>query len=216
MALACRTIEAALDQPTMHNLATHFGGMQPVIIQAAAIIEKGMEYFGARRMTIAQVSIFAEEIATQFRHETLADLNVFLRKSAMSTYDGGEFYSTVDIPRLSKWWTLYLGDKADERERVERQRAKTLTAGTLTAISSNKMIEGLNQIITNRNADQNERSTIARREKLLGHIPQMSDDELREAWRLYPNERSYIQAAAARRGLLGDELKAAQLQHDAK
>ncbi len=90
---------------------------QSIINEAAFIVSRGMELFDAkRRMSDEHVGLFAAQIAEDFKHESLADLNVFMRGASMSKYDGGEFYSSIDMPRLNKWWRQYLDEKAAARE----------------------------------------------------------------------------------------------------
>jgi len=68
--------------------------------------------------------------------------------------------------------------------------------------------------------EEKERSELVRKHnrlaKLREHLPKMKPDELRSAWKVYrdADERSLIQAQAARIGLLGEEFKDAQLKID--
>ena len=179
---------------------------QAVINEAAYIVERGMELFDAkRRMTGEHVALFAEQIADDFPHESLADLNVFMRGAAMSKYDGGEYYSSVDLPRLTSWWRKYLAEKADTIEEaatreghLEEQRSRDMVAN----------IPGLGVAVRAFTMEARERriaeEKAVRMNRLKEQLPKMVDQELRDLWPVYPSadERSLIIAEAERRGLV--------------
>lgn len=202
----------------MRQLARHFGDEVVVSVQVAAVVGQGMQYFAPnRRMGQEQVALWAEEVAAQFPHESLADINVFMRAAAMSKYDDGEFYSNVDIPRLNKWWAKYLDEKAGQMEITADRQEHELEQGIKKMIAN---VPGLSKAVGSFTIQERERQQaereMARLRTLQNHIPRMSEQELRDAWPLYPGaaERALINAEAARRGLYGEELQAAQLQID--
>ena len=106
--MACRTIEKALAAPTLRQLAVH-NSEDEVVAEAVVIMDRAMELFAAgRRPPAAHVTEFVWQLMTDFPHESLADINVFAKGCAMSKYDEGEFYASVDVARLSKWWTKFM------------------------------------------------------------------------------------------------------------
>ena len=127
----------------------------------------------------------------------------------MSKYENGEFYNSVDVPRLNKWWKRYLEEKAAERE-VIGERAEHEQEQMAKGMIAN--IPGLKQAVREFTIDArlkaSEDGAIARMRKLEEHIPMMSDDELRDAYKLYTTaqERSLILREADKRGLVDKAL----------
>lgn len=208
-AMACRTMAEAIAAPTM-QMAVLAHGAGPTGVAVSAIMHAAMEYFApGRRMSAGQIMLFAEDMLDRYRHESLADVALFMRNCALSKYDEGEFYNSVDIPRLSKWWTRYLAEKAAEREVIgerweheQEQVARGMVAN----------IPGLRQAVREFTIDARlkaaEEGAIERMRRLEEQLPKMSDDELRDAYRLYTGaqERSAIIRDAQRRGLLGHDV----------
>ena len=199
-----------MTKPTMAQLTRSIGS-EAVMLNVAAIVEVGMQGFGAqRRMPAGQIAMFAEEIADGYPHETLADINVFMRGCAMGKYDDGEFYNSVDIPRLSKWWSKYLASKAEVWE-IERKREEVVHDQGLRDLIGG--MGGLKDAVKAFTMEERERKKaedkIARMKQLERHLPQMSDDELRDSWPLYPSseERSMILQEANRRGLVQEKIE---------
>lgn len=115
-ALACTTLAEALKEPTFCQLIKHTS-MVDVVAEIVVVIEKGMEGFApGRKLSPAHIVDWAQKLARNWQHESLADLALFLQNP--SKYDGGEFYATVDVPRISKWWEAFLLEKADALEQV--------------------------------------------------------------------------------------------------
>ena len=106
----------AIAAPTMAMVVREHGA-GAVGVAMSAIMQAGMEYFApGRRMSAGQMMLFAEDLLDRYKHESLADVALFMRNCALSKYDDGEFYNAVDVPRLNKWWKRYLEEKAAERE----------------------------------------------------------------------------------------------------
>lgn len=217
-ALACRTPQSALSAPTLRQLAIH-NSEEEVVAQAVIILDKAMELFApARRMSTDHVTEFAWQIMAQYPHESLADLNVFAKGCAMSKYDAGEYYASVDVPRLAKWWTKYMEEKSVAREtqmhldgaQRQRETEQSLAGLGLMDVVNKAVADGVKE----RAQERAERMKVLR---LMQRVEVMTDDQLRQAWKEHGTQgRAIITAAAARRGLYGEELKAAQLQFDAQ
>ena len=207
-ALACRSVHTALAAPTMRQLGRE-NGDEAVMVEATAILETGFQMFDPkRRMPPQQVTFFAEDMVERYPHESLADLNVFMRGCILSKYDQGEFYSSVDIPRLHRWWKTYLEEKAAALEETVvredhfgEQAAKEAIAAIpgLGAAVQRFSLEGKAKAIAE--------GKIARMTKLKTDVEKMGDQELRDMWHVYPTaeERSVILQEAIKRGLLGPE-----------
>ena len=184
---------------------------EAVIAEAVVIIERGMELFDPkRRLSPTQQTYFAEVVATRYPNESLADINVFIYNCSESKYDGGEFYSAIDVPRIMKWWTKYLEEKVVAME-VQGNRWEHEQEQMAKGMIEN--IPGLGKAVRNFTIESREKaaeeSKLARRKKLEAHIPKMTDDELRDAYKLYPSaeERSIIMREADRRGLVAKALE---------
>lgn len=216
-ALSARTVRDGIAAPTMRSvMMVH--GEAAVFAVASMVITKGMEAVApSRRPSPAMLSMLAEEILRLYPNESLQDINVFVRGVAMGKYDGSEIYSTMDMPRLLSWWRDYLTEKAEAREHEATREEHVLEQGIKRMVGD---IDGLSKAIKEFNMDAKEKSEqvrAARRlSKLKADMPALTDHALREAWRIYraPLERAAIQAEASRRGMMGDEIKAAQDEAD--
>lgn len=209
--------------PTLKQLALHLeGGQDEVINEVAFIIDEGMKAFAPnRRMEVAQVAIFSREIARIYPHESLADINAFMNGAAMSKYDDGEYYASVDIPRLSKWWRAYLAEKAEARENAERdlrnQRHREAEAviGSIPGLA-----EAVAASVLSHKEQAHENSRMVRLLRLKERFKIMTDQDLRDAWPKYKDAdtRSVILGEAQSRGLLDASLSAAirQVEEAAK
>lgn len=224
-AIACRSIETAVSAPTMLQLAKHSGpnGMLQVTGAVGFIVNRAMEAFSPqRRMSVDGVALFAEHIVEQFPHESLEDIALFMRGAAAGKYgrkgEEGETYGQLDMQRLIRWFTDYLEEKALVRERGEHLLQQEQEQHAAAVIGS---IPGLKQAVSEFVIDARERSELVRIgnriRALQKQLPGMSDDAMREAWKVYPEAacRSLIQAEAARRGLLGEDMQNAQAEIDA-
>lgn len=206
-AIACRTIAEVFAHATISQLCSLSPtGRAEVGVAAMAIIEKGMAYFATnRRLSSEHVALFSEEVVDQFMHESLADLNVFMRKAAMGGYGDGETFGALDLPRLGSWWREYLGEKADERERIERQRTKQLAADTIKGLASIPGILPMLQKIGDDRKEEREQTSLMNRILRLQHtVPEMTDEQLRDAYVFYrtADERKIIMIEADKRGLV--------------
>lgn len=113
--MACATIKEALEQPTLDQLVNHAGHFA-VVAEVAVVIEKGMEAFSMqRRLSPDHVMLWAKILVDDWKHDTLADLVLFLKGAGTGKYDGGEFFASMDVARIAKWWSKYLEEKADAR-----------------------------------------------------------------------------------------------------
>lgn len=225
-AVACRTADQALAAPTMHQLIKAFDYKQ-VFGSACAIVTGSMLHFAAnRRLEPGQVSTFAEQVLEDFTHESLADLSVFMRRAAMGNYDEGETYGALDIPRMGKWWRLYLTEKSEARERAEREAANVAQREAEFVIGN---IPGLSDAVAQSVLDNEERKyEDARRRRMARLALQfkfMTDEDLRASYVKYKDAdtRSVILEQAKERGLLsasmneavrrGEEEARAEAQH---
>ena len=113
--MACATIKEALEQPTLNQLVKHAGHIA-VVAEVVVVIEKGMEAFSMqRRLSLDHVMLWAKILVDDWKHETLADLVLFLKGAGTGKYDCGEFYASMDVARIGRWWEKYLKEKADAR-----------------------------------------------------------------------------------------------------
>lgn len=221
-ALAARTVFDGIAGPTFRQVGKQHGP-EALGVSAASIIAHAMDMLApSRRLAPEQTAILADEIITNWPNESLEDVNVFVRGVGLGKYEGSAIYSVMDIPRMLDWWRDYLAEKALQME-LGAGRAQDLEEqGMKQAIAD---IPGgtkaLGDAVKEFVIDTKERSELMRTQqrlsKLVERVPLMLPDQLREAWRIYhtAEERSIIQAQAARLGLMGDEAKEAQLQVDA-
>lgn len=122
--MACATIKEALEQPTLNQLVKHAGHFA-VVAEVAVVIEKGMEAFAMqRRLSPDHVMMWAKILVEDWKHDTLADLAVFLKRAGTGRYDGGEFFASMDVARIGKWWSRYLEEKADARAEIHTAVAR--------------------------------------------------------------------------------------------
>lgn len=216
-ALAARSPADGLNAPTFRAVAKSHG--QPFVAAVAIeAVHAGISLLAAsRRLSPDHVSALVDEILSAYPTESLEDIAAFARGVGLGRYKGSEIYSIVDIPRMMAWWREYLGDKSAAME-IQADRSEVLNEqGAREAIAA---IPELGKAVGEFVIDAKERSELVRKQSRLRHLrehcPTMTDDALRAAWKVYPaaEERSVIQAEAARRGLLGEEHMAAQLEID--
>lgn len=221
-ALACSTPQEALSQPTLNQLARHFGDERVVIIQVAAIIEKSMAYFAeGRKLETEQIALFAKQVAKRYQHESLADVNVFMEKAALGGYGKGETYGRLDLPRLGAWWEEYLNEKAEARERSEIEARNIRQREAEQGLAA---IPGLSETVNKAVADNAERLREDARRRRMGRLRDqfriMTDQDLRAAYVKFrdADTRSVILAEAKERGLLDQSMNKAlrEVEENAK
>lgn len=185
-------------------------------METIVMISRSMELWSAnRRMNADQIAAFAERLNTDYPHESLADINVFMRKAAMGAYDDGEFYANLDPARMGGWWRKYLEEKAEAAERASRKQgsdvmmtaAEQLTAAGVSSSALKKAMEGAGSGENRSKLD----------DTLRRALPSMHDDQLREAYKShkYASARRMIMVEAGRRGLLGEEIRTKQIEAEA-
>lgn len=205
-ALACRTPQDAIAPhiSTVRALVKAHGEQQ-VIAQTYAIIERGMRLVGDKRRMSAEMSAhFADMVVTEYPLETLADIQVFIRGCIDGRWEDGEYYSSIDIPRIKGWFAKYLDKKAEAMEQRADRSEHELEQGFRGVLAMDGVAEVVNKIGAQRRKEREESDKAARMNHLRTHLPTMKDDELREAYKLYPaaDERSLIMAEADSRGLV--------------
>lgn len=219
--LSCRRIEDAIQAPTMSMVKNAVGYGQTLVTVSKAVTA-GMAYFAPnRRMSDGAIGMFAEELIEQYPHESVADVALFMQNAAKGRYgrkgEEGETFGQLDMQRLFIWFGQYLEEKAAMLERGEHLLQQQAEAHAKAIVTAHP---GLKETVAEFVISAKEASDLAakrtRLAKLERQLPDMTDDAMREAWKLYrtAEERSLIQAEAARRGLLGDDVKAAQLEID--
>lgn len=184
-------------------------GYQQTLATVSLAVTKGMAYFSQnRRLSADQIALFADEIMSRYPHESLADISVFLRGASVGRYgrkgEEGETFGALDMQRLFIWFHQYLDEKAAKMERGEHELQQLQDRHATEIVGS---IPGLKDAVKEFVVDAKERSEMvlqmSRLEHLKKHLPAMTDDELREEWKVRPRaeERSLIYAEAMNRGL---------------
>lgn len=200
-AMAVRTTTEALEAPTFRQIVLKHG---PGLVGRAVmeIIQEGMEYFSAqRRMPPAQVGLFADQLVQRYPHESMADVGLFMRNAATGTYGrlSGESFGALDPQRMFSWFAEYLEEKAVAREREQdKMEAASQVVGAAVLRDPN-----VQRLIKSFRADrENDRKT-SRLLHLVRHVPNMTIEELREAYVLYPtkDERTIIMGEVQKRGI---------------
>lgn len=219
-ALQCRTIEQALEAPTMRELIRSNGeaGFMLVSAAAAVIVNRSMEAFSPqRRMSVEGVAIFTEHLTERYPLESLADIALFMRGVTAGEYGDGETYGALDMQRLLVWFRQYLEQKAAAMERGQHVLEQQQDRHAAELIGS---IPGLKTAVNEFVLTNKEQTELTKKRKRIADLtrglPTMDLEQMREAWKLHPTaeERSLIQAEASRRGFMGDEAKEAQIEID--
>jgi hypothetical protein len=204
-ALACRTISDALAAPTIRQL-TRANGQAQIGVAITAVVTLGMELFApGRRLNGPQVTVFAERILQDYPHESLADVAVFMRQAAGGELDGGEYFASVDLPRVMAWWRRYMDRKVAEREQLAERESHEQEQAMMQSLGNTP---GLLEAAKAASIEAKERRAAeelsARVERLTRHVGSMTDEQLREAYAVHGSaaERSVILREAGRRGLI--------------
>lgn len=206
--LSAKTIDEAIAAPTL-TMAIRSIGYQQTLATVSLAVTKGMAYFSQnRRLNADQIALFADEIISQYPHESLADISVFLRGASLGKYgrkgEEGETFGALDMQRLFIWFRQYLEQKAAKMERGEHELQQLQDRHAAEVIGA---IPGLKDAVKEFVVDVKERSEMVRQmnrlEHLKKHLPTMTDDALRESWKIYSKaeERSLIYGEAMTRGL---------------
>jgi hypothetical protein len=115
----CSTVKQALSAPTIAMAI--LGGMseEELLVRLTAEISRCMElYFDeTQRLSPDQCGVVAEMMLDEYKHESLGDIRVFLKKATMGKYDEGKTYGRLTSMKLMPWFGQYLEEKAIEREK---------------------------------------------------------------------------------------------------
>lgn len=210
-ALSIRTINEALTQPTINQVAKVHGVDQVVSLITVAVTQ-GMLYFNeSRRLQPPAISLMAQTVMDEYPHESLADINVFMRGAALGKYGQeddhgnivkqGETYGQLDVERMMVWFRQYLGQKADTLEQAGRtEERKPYEEATKHLMELGVNNEDLREAIATIGHGESQSMIEGR---LRRYLPAMTDDQLREQWKKHPTAgaRSLIYAEAKSRGL---------------
>lgn len=186
-------------------------------MEIIGVISRSMELWSPnRRMNADQIAQFADNLVSDYPHESLSDINVFMRKAAMGGYDAGEYYANLDPARMGGWWRKYLEEKAEAIERTSRQHGSTvlmsaqeqLVAAGVSTTELRRAMENAGSMENRSKRDDNLRRT----------VPLMADDDLRAAYVKHKDAwaRRIIMVEAGKRGLLGEEVRVKQLEQEAR
>ena len=203
-AIACRDIKEAATAPTM-NAAVEAFGLTTVRVSVLAVCTKAMEAFAPkRRMDPDNIMVFVERLVSDWPLESMEDIGYFMHRCSMSAFDDGEYYSSVDVPRMIKWWQTYLEQKAGVLEQIgEREEADA--AMHLNTVAQMVAGDKLSEVIRKFNLEGRLAKTAADaveiRRRLEKDVARMSEAELRDAYALHTgaDERSIIMGEATRR-----------------
>lgn len=209
--MACRTVKDALG-PHISTLGalTASHGVERVIAEAYGIVERGMRLVGdKRRMSTEMAAHFADMVVTEYPQESLADLQVFIRGCIDGRWEDGEYYASIDIPRVKGWFAKYLDRKAEAMEERATRTEHELEQGFRGILLIDGVAKAMKEIGAQRQTEREQNDKAARLHHLRTHLPAMKDDELRDVWKLYPaaDERSLIMQEADTRGLVAKALE---------
>jgi hypothetical protein len=207
--MLCRSASDALASPNLVDVAK-VHTRQWVCTEIIAIMAKGMLAIDEkRRMHPEVLALWVDEMVDHFGYESIADFRVFSRGLATGKWEDKEFYSSIDGPRMTKWFRRYLEEKSDARERTnDADKAPEDVIEGLKAVGLDaQLIKELAQKAGG--MDNRSKSD----DFLRRSVPHMTDDQLRALWPKYRDawSRRIILNEATRRGLLGEEAKEAYL-----
>lgn len=114
------TIEDALEYPPISSQIKQFGGQQVVMVFIAEVTRNLAGFNVKENMSKEQIELFCEDFLTEYRHESLADLKIMFKKARLGRY--GRAYSYIDSSQIMEWFSKYLNEKAEAREREHFKR----------------------------------------------------------------------------------------------
>lgn len=213
-ALEVRThTEALAGAPISALVKEH--GFEPVqhAVQAGVAMAM-MAYAPARRMSGEQIVMFCTEIMNEYPYESIADVRLFCRYAATSSFDDGKTFGAIDVPMMLRWWRQHLVNKVEALEVARKSEAQRLGMEWAALAKQNpKLMLSLKQGEYIGREERKKRSEDAAKElaMLMEALPTMSVEELRSAYKgTHGKERAAVLAEANRRGLMGADAKAAQ------
>lgn len=180
--------------PTLALAEKAVGNEKLLIMLTGAMKQAMTDYFSEeQRLAPEMCAAFAENILEDFRHESVGDIVVFVRRASMGRYGDGKTFGRLTTTTLGRWWTQYLDDKAGEAE-IERLRSKS---------NDTEIHESLAHSLRLATEDERERNEAREIAKLVKYGHLLTDDQLREKWKKVRSShgRSLIMRLANDRGL---------------
>lgn len=193
--------------PTIAQAAKEVGDERLIIMMGGVINDCMSKYFNAQnRLEEANAMAFAEMLIDDYKHESVGDVRVFLKRAAQGRYGEvngkgdvvrkGVIVGRLSLPQLGAWFEQYLGEKAIE---AQNEALRYKTPDTPLSQVDDRLVEAMRKGSIG-SAGVEVHRTSARLRRLL---PMASDEKLRELWRKYPHEnhRHLLLEEAKRRGL---------------
>jgi hypothetical protein len=184
-------------------------GREEFLVRLAAKINDDMNlYFPPeQRLHRDLIPVFAENLLDQYPHEYVGDIGAFFARASMGRYgeqdrDGtvvkrGQTFGKLTMMTLAEWFRQYLGERAEEEERVRLRNHKSLNE---VVAMDDKVLAAIKASSLNPDMDHSGK----RIQKLLKYGAMMTTDQLSEAWKeaTSAHERSLIMQEANKRGLV--------------
>lgn len=113
--LSIRTVDEALNYPTIQRELKHYGAGE-TIARMFAEIKRGLSAFNVKKnMSPEQIELFIEDFIDLYNYESIADLKIMLKNARNGKY--GQHYQSIDGLLLMSWFKQYLDEKAQARSR---------------------------------------------------------------------------------------------------
>ena len=126
-------IEQALSYPTLNNQMNKHG-VTPVVLAFIAEVSRNLRGFNVKEtMSAEQIEMFCEDFLTEYSHESLADIKIMFSRARLGKY--GDPMSYIDSNTIMNWFTKYLDEKAQARER-NHSEIKNSNTGEISAMKS--------------------------------------------------------------------------------
>lgn len=206
-------------------------GEDELLIQMTGAVTKAMkEYFSEeQRMDPAMCSSFAEAIMEKYPHEALGDIPVFIKYAGWARYgttkekrhddgriekwvvDYGKTYGRLTLTTLMDWWGQFLGEKAEELEKVRVKELKAMNKEKSYDGEAEKeplpiLHDSVVAIMKKAHAEtpRDDKDTGRRVNLLMRTVPHMGEARLRHAWHKAKTERErmVVLQEANKRGLV--------------
>ena len=76
-----------------------------------------------RPLSETQIDTIADEIFTQYFHLTMADIYLIFRRAKTGHY--GEFYESINMPKVLSWFRTYFDERCEEAARQSMDKANS-------------------------------------------------------------------------------------------
>lgn len=132
--------------PSLAKIKTHFGVAAVEGIIKLYLIELTELVNLKRPLTEKQIDVIASNVSSQYFNLTVADVHVLFSKVVNGDY--GDFYESLDVPKVMKWFASYFDERCSSAQEDSINHAFNDKGGNITSERARKQFEALEKKMT--------------------------------------------------------------------